>query len=400
MPKKAVLKQNLRASKKETAPTKNKELTSSNKEKTSSIKSNRTHNDQNKTNKSPNPAEPAEDINYDDSAVFNQVLTGKNDEVSRSQDSRSQDTRSQDSRSHDSDSRSQNSRYRSSYSQSRYSSPRRSRSRGRSYSRHSSLRRSHSRQHSYSRYSSLRRSLSRRSHSRQHSHSRRSRSQSPRSRSKSSQIQLNSRRKLVFSSEYEAAAYVAERSELLKIANDMAHYDGLKMSDNEERNMESMKFQTFLKCMFFRTRHLTKATILKCIKLCFPSKKFTHKDITVLKGAANAAFRFYREALRSGLRKIVEQFIEDFKIEDASQIEQADVKTYLQEEVWRSFLNRFYEAINEEAMLTTEFKELIKITDLNRITLNCDIYDVGGILNLNDADFKAFLKKELDDKVK
>ncbi|RIB05867.1 hypothetical protein C2G38_2253576 [Gigaspora rosea] len=358
MPKKAVLKQNLRASKKETAPTKNKELTSSNKEKTPSIKSNRTHNDQNKTNKSPNPAEPAEDINYDDSAVFNQVLTGKNDE---------------------------NSRYRSSYSRSRYSSPRRSRSRGRSYSRHSSLRRSHSRQHSYSRYSSLRRSLSRRSHSRQHSHSRRSRSQSPRSRSKTSQIQLNSRRKLVFSSEYEAAAYVAERSEHLKIANDMAHYDGLKMSDNEERNMvltqqESMKFQTFLKCMFFRTRHLTKAIILKCIKLCFPSKKFTHKDITVLKGAANAAFRFYREALRSGLRKIAEQFIEDFKIEDDSQIEQADVKTYLQEE--------------------DEDKKLIKITDLKRITLNCDIYDVRGILNLNDAEFKEFLKKELDDKVK
>ncbi|RIB23166.1 hypothetical protein C2G38_2139888 [Gigaspora rosea] len=208
----------------------------------------------------------------------------------------------------------------------------------------------------------------------------------------------------------------------------MAHYDGLKTSDNEERNMvltqqESMKFQTFLKCMFFRTRHLTKAIILKCIKLCFSSKKFTHKDITVLKVAANAAFRFYREALRSGLRKIAEQFIEDFKIEDASQIEQADVKTYLQEEVWRSFLNRFYEAINEEATLTTEFKEvwqtfmskcflkmieetldedkkLIKITDLKRITLNCDIYDVRGILNLNDAEFKVFLKKELDDKVK
>jgi hypothetical protein len=79
--------------------------------------------------------------------------------------------------------------------------------------------------------------------------------------------------------------------------------------------------------------------------------------------------------------------------------------------------------IDEEATFTTEFKEMwqtfmseclqkmiqevldkerrfIDITDLDRLTLEYDIYDAGDILNLNDAEFKAFLKKELHKKGK
>ncbi|CAG8778125.1 17644_t:CDS:1, partial [Cetraspora pellucida] len=36
---------------------------------------------------------------------------------------------------------------------------------------------------------------------------------------------------------YEVAAYVAERLKLLKIVNQMAYYDGLKMLDNEEKTI-------------------------------------------------------------------------------------------------------------------------------------------------------------------
>ena len=91
--------------------------------------------------------------------------------------------------------------------------------------------------------------------------------------------------------------------------------------------------------------------------------------------------------------------------------------------MWRPFLNRFFEVIDEEATFTTEFKEawqilmsecfrkmiqetldeekrLIEITDLDRLTLDYDIYDAGDDLNLNDADFKAFLKRELHSKGK
>ncbi|CAG8733628.1 21618_t:CDS:2, partial [Cetraspora pellucida] len=94
----------------------------------------------------------------------------------------------------------------------------------------------------------------------------------------------------------------------------------------------------------------------------------------------------------------------------SSQIELSDIQDYLQKE-----------AIDEEATFTTEFKEtwqtfisdcflkmveetldeekkLVRITDLDCLTLNYDIYDAEGILNLNDADFKALLKKELDNK--
>ena len=45
-------------------------------------------------------------------------------------------------------------------------------------------------------------------------------------------------------------------------------------------------------------------------------------------------------------------------------------------------------------------KRLIEITDLDRFTLNYDIHDAGDTLNLNDVDFKAFLKKELHNKGK
>ncbi|CAG8847482.1 27276_t:CDS:1, partial [Racocetra persica] len=41
----------------------------------------------------------------------------------------------------------------------------------------------------------------------------------------------------------------------------------------------------------------------------------------------------------------------------SSQIEQSDIQDYVQEEVWRSFLKHFYEAIDEEATFTTEFKK-------------------------------------------
>ena len=45
-------------------------------------------------------------------------------------------------------------------------------------------------------------------------------------------------------------------------------------------------------------------------------------------------------------------------------------------------------------------RQFIEITDLDRLTLDYDIYDAGGILNLNDDAFKALLKKELHNKGK
>ena len=47
-----------------------------------------------------------------------------------------------------------------------------------------------------------------------------------------------------------------------------------------------------------------------------------------------------------------------------------------------------------------EEKWLIEIMDLDCLTLNYDIYDARGILDLNDADFQALLKKELHNKGK
>ena len=118
---------------------------------------------------------------------------------------------------------------------------------------------------------------------------------------------------------------------------------------------------------------------------------------------------------------IIDQLI--FRIERLDQVETSSVEDYFQEDVWRPFLNRFFEVIDEEATFTTEFKEtwqtfmseclqkmiqevldkerrFIEITDLDRLTLDYDIYDAGDTLNLNDAEFKAFLTKELRNKGK
>src|SRR2546421_12139621 len=101
----------------------------------------------------------------------------------------------------------------------------------------------------------------------------------------------------------------------------------------------------------------------------------------------------------------------------------SSLEDYFEEDVWRQFLYRFFEVIDEEVTFTMEFKEtwqkfmseclqrmiketldkekwLIEITDLDCLTLNDDIYDAGGILNLNDADFQVLLKKELHNKGK
>ncbi|CAG8793011.1 20453_t:CDS:1, partial [Dentiscutata erythropus] len=90
-------------------------------------------------------------------------------------------------------------------------------------------------------------------------------------------------------------------------------------------------------------------------------------------------------------------------------------------DIWQLSLNRFFKVIDEEAIFTTEFKDawqifiskyllkiikelldgekkLIKIKDLDCITLDYDIYDAEDVLNLNNPDFKALLKKELNKK--
>jgi len=77
---------------------------------------------------------------------------------------------------------------------------------------------------------------SRRSHSR-HRRSRRSRSRSWSRRPSQRPPLPRSHKRLVFDTEYEAAAYVAERPQLLKIANEMASYDGLDASDKEDRSV-------------------------------------------------------------------------------------------------------------------------------------------------------------------
>ena len=104
-----------------------------------------------------------------------------------------------------------------------------------SRSRHSPSRsrRSQSRRSRHSRSPSGR---SRRSHSR-HRRSRRSRSRSWSRRPSQRPPLPRSHKRLVFDTEYEAAAYVAERPQLLKIANEMASYDGLDASDKEDRSV-------------------------------------------------------------------------------------------------------------------------------------------------------------------
>ena len=77
---------------------------------------------------------------------------------------------------------------------------------------------------------------SRRSHSR-HRRSRCSRSRSWSRRPSQRPPLPRSHKRLVFNTEYEAAAYVAERPQLLKIANEIACYDGLDASDKEDRSV-------------------------------------------------------------------------------------------------------------------------------------------------------------------
>ena len=47
-----------------------------------------------------------------------------------------------------------------------------------------------------------------------------------------------------------------------------------------------------------------------------------------------------------------------------------------------------------------EEKQFIEITDLDCLTLDCDIYNASDTLNLNDTNFKALLKKQLHNKKK
>src|SRR2546421_2390356 len=127
------------------------------------------------------------------------------------------------------------SRSRRSQSQRSRHSPSRSRRSQSRRSRHSPSRsrRSQSRRSRRSRSPSGR---SRRSHSR-HRRSRRSRSRSWSRRPSQRPPLPRSHKRLVFDTEYEAAAYVAERPQLLKIANEMASYDGLDASDKEDRSV-------------------------------------------------------------------------------------------------------------------------------------------------------------------
>jgi len=67
-------------------------------------------------------------------------------------------------------------------------------------------------------------------------------------------------------------------------------------------------------------------------------------------------------------------------------------------ETWQTFMSECLRRMIKETL--DEEKRLIEITDLDRLTLNYDIYDAGGILDLNDADFQALLKKELHNKRK
>ena len=67
-------------------------------------------------------------------------------------------------------------------------------------------------------------------------------------------------------------------------------------------------------------------------------------------------------------------------------------------ETWQTFMSECLRRMIKETL--DEEKWLIEITDLDHLTLNYDIYDAGGILDLNDTDFQALLKKELHNKGK
>src|SRR5437763_7017122 len=157
------------------------------------------------------------------SPLFRYSLSRSRHSPSRSRRSQSQRSRHSPSRSR----RSQSQRSRHSPSRSRRSQSRRSRHSP------SRSRRSQSRRSRRSRSPSGR---SRRSHSR-HRRSRRSRSRSWSRRPSQRPPLPRSHKRLVFDTEYEAAAYVAERPQLLKIANEMASYDGLDASDKDDRSV-------------------------------------------------------------------------------------------------------------------------------------------------------------------
>ncbi|KAF0432808.1 hypothetical protein F8M41_005151 [Gigaspora margarita] len=169
----------------------------------------------------------------------------------------------------------------------------------------------------------------------------------------------------------------------------MAQYNGFTKLDNKE--------STNVLTQQVRTQHLTKAIIHKCIRLCFPSRNFSHKDISALKTAANAAYRSYRNALRNSLEKVARCFIEDFKIESLSQVidEEATFTTEFKE-AWRTFMSKCLLKMIEEIL--NDEKKLVKITDLDSLTLDYNIYNAGDVLNPNDTSFKVLLKKELDNK--
>ncbi|CAG8491462.1 307_t:CDS:2 [Racocetra fulgida] len=169
MPKKAGSKQNSHTSKKGNTSTNKKELISSNKTNSSSIKNNRTHNNQNQISES---HDLSEDLNYDDTEIFNKALIGNTlvlvldyrvlYQKTLCQDVLFQDTLLYSVLVHDT--------------------------------------------HLYD-------------------------------------VLPKSRKTLSFESDYEAAAYVAERPKLLKITNQMAQYDGLKVSDNEEKTTVLTQYQ-------------------------------------------------------------------------------------------------------------------------------------------------------------
>ena len=105
-------------------------------------------------------------------------------------------------------------------------------------------------------------------------------------------------------------------------------------------------------------------------------------------------------------------------IKHASQINENDICKYFTEDVWKKFLHRFLEVLDEYATFTDDFKQvwkkfmseclkrmvieivehkkLIEIKDLNHLTIGYDIYDVTNSLRLNDEAFKKLVQKELD----
>ena len=111
-----------------------------------------------------------------------------------------------------------------------------------------------------------------------------------------------------------------------------------------------------------------------------------------------------------------------YRVKQLSQVNKSDVQDYFQENTWKPFLHRFFEAIDEEATFTVEFKnawqtfmveslfrmieeilddkDIIKIIDLDALTIEFDIYDSTGRLNVNNADFKKLCKKGLEKKLK